>query len=211
MSIFARISVGVLVVASLVPLSCRTYGGHGSEEASLQQIEAAVEQFSRDLSQAQNDLRLINAAQSPQQNALAAHFARTVEAHERLAERHKQMLEDAQQNAGSYRHVSRTLRGMITEQETIYNSYLRVINAMRTQQDSTYAARSGSVISRPHVVPPYYERMQNASYARPIGGVSRLAEDGAAATSSTTTPTADPSAAASTDTVAAEAEASVSE
>ena len=211
MSIFARISVGVLVVASLVPLSCRTYGGHGSEEASIQQIEAAVEQFSRDLSQAQNDLRLINETQGAQQNVLAAHFARTVETHERLAERHAQMLEDVQQHAGSYRHVSRTLRGMITEQETVYNSYLRVINAMRKQQDSTYTARSGSVISRPHVVPPYFEHMQNASYARPIGGVSRLAEEGAAAATTTASPTADAPAAASTDTIAAEGEASVSE
>ncbi len=198
MSRLARLTLGSLILVALVPLSCRTYGGYGSEEASLKQMEAAHQQFARDLGQAQNDLRLVGSTDGGQQSALATRFAQAVEAHQELVQRHESLIEDARANAGSYRYLSRTLRGMISEQEAIYRTYQRIINEARVQADSTYASRSGSVLNRPHVVPPYFERMQNASYFRPVGGVTRFSSESATTRSDTVATDVTP-----TDTVAA--------
>src|SRR5690606_2429495 len=117
-----------LLLLVTLPLGCRTYGGHGTEDATLRQIEAAQAQFARDLVQARNDLRSLtetvggNAALQPAVEA----YQSALQAHEALVHAHEGIVEDARSNPGAYRYLSRTLRGMHSEQEAVYRRYQRI-------------------------------------------------------------------------------------
>ncbi|HEX7072114.1 MAG TPA: hypothetical protein VF190_14980 [Rhodothermales bacterium] len=171
-----------LLIPVVLITGCRTYGGHGSEEAALSQIEAAYEQFERELAQAKSDLSTLQAAAS-NNAALAGASAQLDEAvreHEALLAEHAERVEAAREHAGNYRFLHRTLGGMLSEQEMLSRQYQMIEDDLRMQADSTFTARSGSVIPRYHVVPPYFERLQNESYIQPAGNVSRSAEGASA-------------------------------
>lgn len=171
-----RIPILVLLLAALVPLSCRTYGGHGSEEAALRQIEAAHVEFERDLVRAKNDMRSVAEAADANASlgAIASRLEAVVLAHEAMLTHHATQVEEAR-HARTYRKLNRTLGGIIADQDVVYERYRDILQLARARRDTTAGRRgqSPSVIPRYHVVPPYFERMQNASYFGPIGGIAQ--------------------------------------
>ena len=175
-----RISLLILLVASFV--GCRTYGGYGSEEATLRQIEAAQVQLSRDLVQARNDLRSLqaSAAGSAQLQAAANAYEGVVRAHEALVAEHEAIVEEARSNNDAYRFLSRTLRGMHSEQQNLHQRYRDILHGVRSAAVMGAPTRPGTVIPRYHVVPPFYERIENADYITSVGGAWRALPAGAA-------------------------------
>lgn len=184
----------MLILAMLVPLSCRTYGGHGSEEATLEQIEAAHAAFERDLAQAKNDLRLVSAEGGSDGPAagIAGRLEAVVLVHDAMVAHHAELAEQARQHAGSYRFLNRTLGGMLSDQEVVYGQYADLLRFIESAASVDSVESRSSVIPRYHVVPPYFERLQHASYIRPVGNISRtVSASGATAASGARAATTD--------------------
>lgn len=176
MTMSFRSSFGVIfiVTVALAPLSCRTYGGYGSEAAALQQIEAAHQAFARDLARAQIDLRALGEAgqETDRFSPLAARMEQAVAWHESMVVEHESLLEAARQKPGAYRFLSRTLRGMLAEQEIVHARYREIAQSIASQSNGRTEPGSPLTGARYHVVPPYYERLTNAQSRRSAGAVS---------------------------------------
>ena len=163
-------------------MGCRTYGGYGSEAETLEQIEAAHETFTRDLAQAQADLRALTSAAEPDSLVMtvANRMQSVVLVHEATLEEHAERLAEAQENTGSYRFLSRTLGGMLSDQEVIYLRYRDILQTLEAMADTARvdSAPAGAT-QRYHVAPPFYERLRTRAYTHPTGEIGRALMDNA--------------------------------
>lgn len=199
----SRIGIVILVAAGILPISCRTYGGHGSEAATLDQIEAAYEAFARQLGQARNDLRSMQGepGMDERSTAVLERLDAAVEWHVRVLADHEQRVEQARRNAGSYRFLSRTLGGMISEQDLVQSRYQAILDQARSAPDTAVSVGSPMAGARYHVVPPFYERLENASQRRAVGTLSWTLDGAALGPAPATSDSlADPSAEAASET-----------
>lgn len=129
-----------------MPLGCRTYGGHGSEEETLRQIEHAIENFESDLLTARADLRAFGgrASGASRLEPIVQGFERTIQEHEAMLESHRSRLEEAVGERGSYRYVSRTLRAILSEQEALRLRYRYWMRAAESRGAAVASAAGGS-------------------------------------------------------------------
>ncbi len=162
--------VGLLLVTVLT--GCRTYGGYDSEELTNAQIQAAVDQLTQDLTQAEADHRLLQtAAQSnPVLQSLAADYDVLLEAHRQAVAAAGEGLEMLSDDSyplfrramnSYYRDLNRKLGSIVQYQAQVDEQYLALrLEVQRAVQGE--AAEDVAEKGRYRFAPPYYERIRLA-------------------------------------------------
>lgn len=171
---FRLLSLAV-IIASLVPLSCRTYGGYGSEEAIREQIEAAYQSFERDLVYARNDLQALMSRSADDELAgrVTSRMEEIIVLHETMLAEHQRLVQKANDGT-TYRALKRTFGGMLADHHFIYLRYTDLRAAMSEPDTTRYLGQGGEASRRYHVLPPFYERIRNASYMQRENEIPRL-------------------------------------
>jgi hypothetical protein len=152
-------SVRLLALLALVltMTGCRTYGGYGSEDASLVQIGAANAYFAQQLGRAEADLRTLEqaAASNASLATYAAQYRAFVLVHQAFLDAHQELEADLE-GGGSYREVHRALGAIISEQNLVSDLYERLLLQIwqTTQGDSTVHAFPDR--GTYEIMPPYY-------------------------------------------------------
>lgn len=148
----------VFLALPLVMLGCRTYGGHGSEQLTIQQIEKAVSNFGQSLNRAQFNMESLQQTRSPAvSDSFVERYKTLVEAHREIYTKQEERLDELR-GSDDYRKLSRALGAFITEQEGMAKQY----RALVTAADTTIRAFEVPPMSRYYMVPPFYERIRNA-------------------------------------------------
>lgn len=123
-----RIRTLCLLTALLLFTGCRTYGGHGSEEATYAQILEALDRYEAFAERMQADAQEL--ANASDQNPLAAsyslRFADIVVAQEATLDKIRHLAAGVS-SGSSYRALNRTLGAVISEQEVIDDRYDRLV------------------------------------------------------------------------------------
>ena len=176
-SALSLLGLALLLVAS----GCRTYGDdYGNEEATLEGIAEANEQFADDLARARTELGTLRrvAAANPALEPLAEQYAELLVAHEVVLDVHRDMAAklDAGDSiwdqtiggwvgGGDYRPLHRAYGAIISEQQIVRDRYDELVrNALiTTGRDSlNYVwALEPYPEGRYYVIPPQYERIRN--------------------------------------------------
>lgn len=148
----------VVVFACLLVSGCRSYGGHGAEEAIFQQLQVAHQVFEEELVRAKADLSRLQAAASDTDvlAILAVQYAQIIRGHEAVLEEHADVIANLSAGSG-YRDLRRTYGAIIAQQRTIRTQYEGVLGNVHRgymPQDTT------SQFKRPYsLIPPYYARV----------------------------------------------------
>ncbi|RMH63057.1 MAG: hypothetical protein D6685_08215 [Bacteroidetes bacterium] len=163
----------VLLLLFVIVSGCRTYGGYGTEDATLAQIEQANEQFTAALSRAETEAQVLRAAvgRYPALAPVAAGYEETLARHRALIARHEALLEQAAATSGlfawimqtRYRTISRIFGGLLAEQQVVYDRYLDAYESVARLVGAPVAwinAVTTSPRSRYYVVPPQYEAIR---------------------------------------------------
>lgn len=128
-----------LLLACLIGLSgCRTYGDYDSEAKTYEAIQWSLQQFSDELTQAEEDLRRLEeeAADVEALQPLTDRFHNLVEEHRSLIDQQRQIVEELSEDSG-YRTLRRTYSSMVTEQRLLIRQYQRAIqNVQSVAQES---------------------------------------------------------------------------
>jgi len=145
-------SVSFVVMLAVLLVGCRTYGGHGTEEQTYEEMQQSVQRLEDELGPAQSDLRQLTAA-ADRDTALAP----LVERYRDLVQTHESMIEAQQEriralsSTSAYRTLSRTYGAFITDHQLLRRQYARTIRQVygtvrdsaapqpRAQDPSTYA------------------------------------------------------------------------
>lgn len=153
-----RIILGILFAGSLFS-GCRTYGGHGSEEATYQQILKAHQIFQEDFARKQAELSRLEQAAGEGEvfGTLAAQYAQVVSGHEVVLSDTAHDIAGLSEDSG-YRELHRTLGAIISRQNTIKIQYERLLsNAFEAQTPADTTIQ----VQRPYsLIPPYYRRVE---------------------------------------------------
>ena len=178
----SRFRLGLSGLAFLLLLTgCRTYGDkYGNEEATLNQIGEANEQFADDLARARTNLAALRrAAESDSRlEALAEQYAELLVAHEALLAVHIEQAAELDAGdsiwdqtiggwlgGGDYRPIHRTYGAIISEEQIMRDRYGELLaNALvATGRDSLEAPWTLEPYpeGRYYIVPPQYERIRN--------------------------------------------------
>lgn len=132
------------------------YGGYGTEEKTITEIEQANDQFERSLARAENDLAALRSKVSANP-ALAIHadrFESIVADHVLLAESHRKELSLLTSGWAGYRSSSRLLGSIVTDHHLIANRYDDVVS--RVAEDAGWMR---PILREPATyqhVPPFY-------------------------------------------------------
>lgn len=164
MTASTRFAFVTLLALLLATTGCRTYGGHGSEEGTLDQIEQANSDFASRLDRARSDLEMLQ--QSAQANSglesLVPVYQQVVSMHEDKLALHREYA-DALGSDSGYREISRKYGAIISDQRLVTIRYQemheRVRQALQTADTAT--AESAALESRYQVVPLFYRRAEN--------------------------------------------------
>ena len=154
----------LLAVCSLLLLTgCRTYGGYGSEDATISQIGKAVESATDLLRQAEADAAMLSSAATSSNalSALSGEFGRLVEQNSEIVERAQGMLDSYLAEGSTYRGLSRGLGAIISEIDEVQIGYARVTEAVAEITGGAVSASTAGRIgsdSRYRVAPPAYAR-----------------------------------------------------
>ena len=165
----------VLCVLLLVGLltGCRTYGGYGSEEAAIEEMAQAVDNYEDMLVRAEAVLAGLREAEGEnvEMGLLAERFAAVVTGHAVLLEEQKEYVA-VLAGSGDYRKISRVLGAVISEQKMTARQYTEVLERGLTAPDTTAQLVRASIdpLGRYYVIPPYYERVRRA----PLGAMPRF-------------------------------------
>lgn len=157
---FTFLALLTLLVATT---GCRTYGGHGNEAATIEQVQRANQEFANALDRARTDLkRLQQAAQSnPALDSFVPIYEDAIARHAEQLASHRAYA-DRLQDDSSYRTVSRIFGAIIAEQRTINIRYSDIhARIQRTVQGQPRLAERPSPESRSYVVPTFYTRIEN--------------------------------------------------
>ena len=165
----------------LLVTGCRTYGDeYGNEEATLNQIGEALEQFEDELARARTNLATLRrAAESDSRlGALAEQYAELLVAHETLLAVHVEQAAELDEGdsiwdqtiggwlgGGDYRPIHRTYGAIISEQQIMRDRYGELLTnvLVATDRDSLEAPWTLEPYpeGRYYIVPPQYERIRN--------------------------------------------------
>lgn len=151
----------MLILLVTLVTGCRTYGGYGSEEATLDEMAQAVATYQDLLAQSRAVLASLEqeAEANPNLAPFVEQFSAVVTGHAVILEEHELYLEDL---AGSddYRDVSRVFGALLAEQKLTRRQYSEVIYSAMHSADSTAELVQAEVapLGRYYVVPPYYEQ-----------------------------------------------------
>ncbi len=163
MTASTRLVFVALLVVLLATTGCRTYGGYGSEEGTIEQIQQANSDFASQLDQARSDLNLLE--ESAQANsaldALVPVYRDVVALHEEKLALHRDYANDVTAESG-YREISRKYGAILSEQRLLSIRYQemheRVRQALRGEASS---AEQAALQSSYQVVPLFYRRAEN--------------------------------------------------
>jgi hypothetical protein len=152
-----------LLALLLATTGCRTYGGYGSEEGTVAQIQQANADFDSRLDRARSDLELLqqSAQENPSLEGLVSVYEQVVAMHEDKLALHQSYAEGLTEDSG-YREISRKYGAVISEQRLVSIRYQemheRIQQTLRTGETST---ESAALQSSYQVVPLYYRRAEN--------------------------------------------------
>lgn len=148
------------VLLLLLLAGCRTYGGHGSEEATMAELLDATELFADELARARADYTLLQeaAATALPLREVAAQYATVLELHETVIAYNRATLAELE-DGGSYRRLNRALGAMTAEHEKVRDMYLTLWQDVYSTRAGVEAVRLASPDSRYMIAPPFYERI----------------------------------------------------
>lgn len=153
------------VVLLLVLGGCRSYGGYGSEEANLEQIQQLNLTFTEQLTSIERsleDLRQLAAAREDLQPHLER-YEEAVQLHEEMVEEHAVFAERAEENRGDHRALHRLFRAIVVDHSRMRDHYDRLLqNLYGTASPDEAAARTVTTRDRGYyqVAPPYHQRIE---------------------------------------------------
>lgn len=129
MLIVRRLAVACSLLGVLFFTGCRTYGGHGSEEATYRQMQEANRQFADQLERAQADLKTLRQAADANEalQPLAERFAGMIHTHEELLAHHEEIV-SSMSAEDSYRALHSAYGTLVTEARLMRKQYNRVVN-----------------------------------------------------------------------------------
>ncbi len=145
----------LVVVVGLLASGCRLYGGYGSEEAALKQIEEANDRFANDLDRYRADYTALAGVSfsSEEMDELVEQFQETVKRHEALVRSHAANRISLNEGA-SYRTVSRVLGAVVSENDAVYGTYDRILAQLAEVDQPVHD------MSRYQAVPPFYVNLE---------------------------------------------------
>lgn len=173
-------TLAILLVLG-ISSGCRTYGGHGSEQASYDQIATINTRFAQDLERAKGELQgLTQAAGSD------ADLKMALKQYESLLGLHEEMVAEHAELAGtlvvkpgaigrlgtSYRDLNRALGYITAEQLGMKNDYVSFASSLLKNDDQRAAVQEEE--SRYEIAPPYYERIRFALAKRSVSDALRV-------------------------------------
>lgn len=173
-SVFRVRAFWMVLLAGVLAAGCRTYGGYGTEEETVEQILAANELFEQDLEEARVGLLTFEewSARSPALATQAERLRALLYTHEAILAEHQDWAADVAADPGDYRSLNRVLGAILAEQEMIWQRYVELFS----ETESTYYASfgvpgahdttlvvPGDVVpeGRYIITPPFYERIAN--------------------------------------------------
>lgn len=167
-----RFPTSIMLLVFVFLSGCRLYGGYGSIEASLVQIEAANQQFADELPRRQADLQRLQqgAAANEALAPLAEAFATVIEDHTATIAEHENMLASLEDRPaylslgplriGHYRKHHRALGAVVAKQAEIADDYTNLTLEVRQAVSPNAPQRIVQARSRYQAVPLYYEQLQ---------------------------------------------------
>jgi multidrug efflux pump subunit AcrA (membrane-fusion protein) len=167
---YAKTALALLLVLAA---GCRTYGGRDSEAITFRQIEAAVQDYARAYDRANANAAALE--QAAKQDSAAATLARKYRA---LVATHGARLTDQRERmeelrgSDDYRALSRTLGGVVKEQQVMAKGYRNLMARYRPGGDTTVVAFEVPPRGRYYLVPPFYEAARNEAQPR-LPGLAR--------------------------------------
>lgn len=163
MTASTRLVSVVLLALLFATTGCRTYGGHGSEEGTIAQIQQANADFEARLDRARSDLDLLQQSvqNNPALEALVPVYQQVVAMHEDKLALHQSYAGDLNQDSG-YREISRKYGAILSEQRLVSIRYQemheRVQQALRGE---TPSMERSALQSSYQAVPLFYRRAEN--------------------------------------------------
>lgn len=151
--------MGSLVLLALILTGCRTYGGHGTEAETLDQMQQANRLFADALERARGELGVLERSTDPAVAAFAEPYAAVVSQHEAFVETHRALAAEAADARGSYRTLNRLYTTIISEQQIVADGYAEVRRDLR-QAVTGVAEQAIPLRSRYQVAPQFYERIR---------------------------------------------------
>ncbi len=162
---------GVLLLA-LVASGCRTYGGYGSTEETLGQIQQATQLFAEELERSRGEQEALQraAAANPALADFAERFAAVVERQEAVVAEQQALAEAAHAGGNilfdwvgpdSYRRLHSTYGAIISDQQIVRDRYAEVLMDLQHAVGATTLARRVPLQSRYQVAPQFYERLHS--------------------------------------------------
>lgn len=181
---------GVLLLA-LVASGCRTYGGYGSSEETLEKIQQATQRFAEELERSRGEQEALQraAASDPALAVFAERFAAVVESQEAVVAEQQALAEEASAGGNilfawvgpdTYRRLHKTYGAIITDQQIIRDRYAEVLTDLQQAVGATTPAEQVPLQSRYQVAPQFYERIRYASGRRSVADILSQARPAAA-------------------------------
>jgi hypothetical protein len=164
--------VAALFLSMFMLASCRTYGGHGTEQATYDKLIQVVTTFEEELASARNELPALE--QAARSNAAlqpyVSQFEAMVVSHAGMVEDHKERLAQLEVRTGpigrltrSYRNLNQALGAIVSEQRELKISYEALaMDVRRAVFGETFQVEVPAEIGRYQIVPPYYEKLRYA-------------------------------------------------
>ena len=164
--------VGALIVATFMLASCRTYGGHGTEQATYDEVAQVVATFEAELASARNELPALQ--QAAGSNAAIQPFIGQFEAmmatHAAMVDDHKERLAHLDVRTGpmghlsrSYRDLNQALGALVSERQEVKIGYEAIAIDVRSAMfGQAFQIETPAEIGRYQIVPPYYEKLRYA-------------------------------------------------
>lgn len=159
-----RFSVLLLLLLLGAVMGCRTYGGYGTESATLNQIQQANDQFARELERARADLNALeeaaqtNAALKP----FVAAYRDLIDLHQAKLEENRRIAAQLEEGDETYRDLSRDFGAILAEERVVNNRYTNLHRRIqRVVRGEAVMVERVEPSSRYYVTPPYYARAEN--------------------------------------------------
>lgn len=179
------------VIILLVALSgCRSYGGHGSEEATYAQIQQGHQAFEEVLVRRRADINALRQTVSENQDLadFAEQYALMVQGYEALHEEHGEQIANLSPDS-DYRDLNHVFGAMIAMHRTMQMQSERLLHYAHS---SFLPADTTSSVERPYaLIPPYFDRIREGQRELTVNDVIAAARGGSALEDDTQSPEAD--------------------
>lgn len=159
-----------IVVAGIVLAGCRTYGGHGNEAATYEQIQKAHQIFQDDFARKQADLRKLEQAAAGDGilSGVAMQYAQIVRGQEAVLARQAEQIAELSADS-DYRHLHRVFGAIISQRNTIRTQYDGLLASLAQSEAGLDTTDATVQVERPYALtPPYYKRVEGRLRDRSI-------------------------------------------